>query len=101
MSILNSTTSDWEYNIAKQNAKTLIDTVDGIINRRNTSSESIRKLNKYIGRLKYYLGQYKYRCENNLNSYVFSCKVNICMQDIVSYIIKCKGTLGTYWYSED
>ena len=93
MSILNSTTSDWEYNIAKQNAKTLIDTIDCIISRRNTSSESIRKLNKYIGRLKYYLGQYKYRCENNLNSYVFSCKVNICIQDIVSYI---KDRLGTY-----
>ena len=93
MGILCSTAATWEYTIAKYNVLSVLDTVECVINKRNLESEDICKLNKYIGRLKYYLGQYKYRYENNLNTYTFSCKVNVCMQDILSYI---KDRLGTY-----
>lgn len=93
MGILCSTAATWEYTIAKYNVLSVLDTVECVINKRNIESEDIYKLNKYRGRLKYYLGQYKYRYENNLNTYTFSCKVNVCMQDILSYI---KDRLGTY-----
>lgn len=93
MGILCSTAVTWEYTIAKYNVLSVLDTVECVINKRNLESEDIYKLNKCRGRLKYYLGQYKYRYENNLNTYTFSCKVNVCMQDILSYI---KDRLGTY-----
>ena len=93
MGILCSTAVTWEYTIAKYNVLSVLDTVECVINKRNLESEGIYKLNKYRRRLKYYLGQYKYRYENNLNTYTFSCKVNVCMQDILSYI---KDRLGTY-----
>ena len=93
MGILNRTSAMWEYTIAKYNVLSVLDTVECVINKRNLESEDIYKLNKYRGRLKYYFDQYKYRYENNLNMYTFSCKVNVCMQDILSYI---KNRLGTY-----
>lgn len=93
MGILCSTAATWEYTIAKYNVLSVLDTVECVINKRNLESEDIYKLNKYRRRLKYYLDQYKYRYENNLNTYTFSCKVNVCMQDILSYI---KNRLGTY-----
>lgn len=93
MNFLNRTCETWEYSIARCNAEALIDTIECIIHKRNLESKDIHTLNKYSGKLKYYLSQYKYRYDNRLNSYLFSCKVNILMQDITSYL---KNVLGVY-----
>lgn len=83
----------WEYDRDRRYADALLNTIDAFTHKKNLEPKDINILNKYKGRLKYYLSQYKYRYENKLISYKFSDRVNVCMQDIVMYL---KDELGIY-----
>lgn len=91
MHFLNRTCETWEYSIDRCNAESLIDTIGRVIHKGNLESKDIYTLNKYRGKLKYYLSQYKYKYDNRLDSYTFSCKVHVLMYDIASYL---KNKLG-------
>lgn len=81
----------WEYDRDRRYVDALLNTIDTFTHKKSLEPKDINTLNKYKGRLKYYLSQYKYRYENRLRTYKFSDKVNVCMQDIVMYL---KDELG-------
>ena len=81
----------WEYSLDRCYADALLNTIDAFTHKKNLEPKDINKLNKYKGRLKYYLSQHKYRREHKLSLYKFSCRINICVDDIVMYL---KDELG-------